>query len=191
MVRRAAVAAHGRVERDLRARRRLRRPGGGDVLGFPELRRGWWAVAVLVNPALVEALLLGQLPFMWAAVDADGRRRLLAARPAQDRRSCSPALAQLTHAAVLIPLTALVVVAVRYRDEPNRRALVRGWLISLAIVAAGRRRWCSRHRSRRRTRCSTRAWIEIETRGAAFAGVRRSHGAGRVAALGVRGAPRR
>ena len=34
---------------------------------FPELRRGWWAAAALVNPGLVEGLLLGQLPFLWAA----------------------------------------------------------------------------------------------------------------------------
>jgi hypothetical protein len=34
---------------------------------FPELRRGWWAVGVLVNPAFVEGLLLGQLPLLWAA----------------------------------------------------------------------------------------------------------------------------
>ena len=53
---------------------------------FPELRRGWWTVAVLVNPALVEALLLGQLPFLWAATMLDVRHRLLADRSAQGRR---------------------------------------------------------------------------------------------------------
>jgi hypothetical protein len=98
---------------------------------FPELRRGWWAVAVLVNPALVEALLLGQLPFLWAAfmlMVAIGCWR-------RDRRKTAvvlAGLAQLTHAAVLVPLTALIV-ALRYRNEPHRRALVVGWLISLAI----------------------------------------------------------
>src|SRR5260370_34392223 len=34
---------------------------------FPELRRGWWADAVLVNPALVAASIIGQLPFLWGA----------------------------------------------------------------------------------------------------------------------------
>ena len=34
---------------------------------FPELRRGWWAAAVLVNPALVVASIIGQLPFLWGA----------------------------------------------------------------------------------------------------------------------------
>ena len=34
---------------------------------LPALRRGWWAVAVLFNPSLLASLLLGQLPFLWAA----------------------------------------------------------------------------------------------------------------------------
>ena len=34
---------------------------------LPRLRRGWWAVAVLVNPSLVVSVMLGQLPFLWAA----------------------------------------------------------------------------------------------------------------------------
>ena len=33
---------------------------------FPELRRGWWAALVLANPVLIVALVLGQLPFVWA-----------------------------------------------------------------------------------------------------------------------------
>ena len=90
---------------------------------------------MLVNPALVEALLLGQLPFLWAAsmlMVAIGCWR-------RDRRKLAVVLAglgQLTHAAVLVPLTALVV-GLRYRNEPNRRALVVGWLISLAISLPG------------------------------------------------------
>jgi hypothetical protein len=98
---------------------------------FPELRRGWWAVAVLVNPALVEALLLGQLPFLWAAA----MLMLAVGCWRSDRRKLAvvlAGLAQLTHAAVLVPLTALLVV-LRYRAEPRRRALVVGWLISLVI----------------------------------------------------------
>jgi hypothetical protein len=97
---------------------------------FPELRRGWWAVAALVNPAFVEGLLLGQLPFLWAAamlMFAIGCWR-------RDRRTLAivlAALAQITHAPVLIPIVAiLVLVWVRY--EPHRRTLIAGWLISLA-----------------------------------------------------------
>src|SRR5439155_16329773 len=34
---------------------------------LPELRDGWSFAFVLLNPMLVEAPLLGQLPFLWAA----------------------------------------------------------------------------------------------------------------------------
>ncbi len=34
---------------------------------LPRLRRGWWAVVVLLNPSLIMSLMLGQLPFLWAA----------------------------------------------------------------------------------------------------------------------------
>ena len=98
---------------------------------FPELRRGWWAAAVLVNPALVEALLLGQLPFLWAAamlmagVGCWRRGRYAAA-------IILAALAQLTHAPVLIPLVAVLVLWwARY--EPERRRLLRGWVVSLLV----------------------------------------------------------
>jgi hypothetical protein len=99
---------------------------------FPELRRGWWAVAVLVNPAFAEGLLLGQLPFLWAAammVFAIGCWR-------QHRRKTAillAALAQITHAPVLIPLIAILVFGWG-RFEPDRRALIRGWLISLVVA---------------------------------------------------------
>jgi hypothetical protein len=96
---------------------------------FPELRRGWWAAAVLVNPAFVEGLLLGQLPFLWASamlLFAIGCWR-------RDRRTLAivlAALAQITHAPILIPLIALLVIGwARY--EPDRRGLIRAWVISL------------------------------------------------------------
>ena len=98
---------------------------------FPELRRGWWAVAVLLNPALVEGLLLGQLPFLWAAtmlVCAVGCWRT-------NRRASAvilAALAQLTHAPVLIPLTALLVLWWQ-RYEPDRRTLLKGWIASVVV----------------------------------------------------------
>lgn len=96
---------------------------------FPELRRGWWAAAALVNPALVEGLLLGQLPFLWAAamlLIAIGSWR-------RGRRTLAivfAALAQITHAPILIPLTALLVIGWS-RYEPDRRPLIRAWLISV------------------------------------------------------------
>ncbi|HEX2383910.1 MAG TPA: hypothetical protein VHI95_14800 [Acidimicrobiales bacterium] len=127
---------------------------------FPELRRGWWSVAVLVNPALVAALLLGQLPFLWAAsmlMVAVGCWR-------RDRRKLTivlAGLAQLTHAAVLVPLTALVV-ALRYRNEPNRRALVAGWLISLAIALPAVLLVFASPVAAQNSLLYT-AWIEVET----------------------------
>ena len=96
---------------------------------FPELRRGWWAAATLVNPAFVEGLLLGQLPFLWASamlLVAIGSWR-------RDRRTLAivfAALAQITHAPILIPLVALLVIGWS-RYEPDRRALIRAWVISL------------------------------------------------------------
>ena len=103
---------------------------------FPELRRGWWAAAVLVNPAFVEGLLLGQLPFLWASA------MLLLAIGCwrRDRRRLAillAALAQVTHAPVLIPLVALLVLGWS-RYAPDRRALIKAWLISLipALPAA-------------------------------------------------------
>jgi hypothetical protein len=98
---------------------------------FPELRRGWWAVAVLVNPAFVEGLLLGQLPFLWAATMlllAIGFWR-------KDRRAAAiilAALAQLTHAPVLIPLVGLLVLW-WVRFEPERRTLLKGWIVSVVV----------------------------------------------------------
>jgi hypothetical protein len=96
---------------------------------FPELRRGWWATATLVNPAFVEGLLLGQLPFLWASamlLFAIGSWR-------RGRRTLAvvlAALAQFTHAPILIPLAGLLVIGWS-RYEPDRRALIRAWLISL------------------------------------------------------------
>jgi hypothetical protein len=85
---------------------------------LPELRRGWPAAAVLVNPALVMALLVGQIPFIWATA------LLFAAIGAwrRDRRWAATGLAGLamaTHPAVVAPIILLVVVGylpfARYR----------------------------------------------------------------------------
>ena len=96
---------------------------------FPELRGGWWAAAVLLNPALVVAPLIGQLPFLW------GSAFLLAAVGCwrRDRRWAATAfvaLAQATHPAVVAPIAAAVVVG-RWLWEPDRRALARHYALSL------------------------------------------------------------
>jgi hypothetical protein len=103
---------------------------------FPELRRGWWAAAVLVNPALVVASIIGQLPFLWGASMLMGavacwrRRRYLAA-------AVLAGLGQATHPAVVLPM-GVVLVAWWWRWEPDRRRLLRYYAASLipAIPAA-------------------------------------------------------
>jgi len=103
---------------------------------FPELRRGWWAAAVLVNPALVAGVLIGELPFMWAstmfllAIGCWRRARYVPA-------IVLAALAQITHPAVLLPIVAGTVL-LRLRWEPDRRALLRAYAISVvpALPAA-------------------------------------------------------
>ena len=100
---------------------------------FPELRRGWWAAAVLVNPALVLAPIVGQLPFLWATAF------LMAAIAAWRRGRATQAtmlaaLAQITHPAILIPITAGVV-AIEALRTPERRLLLSRWAISVAAAA--------------------------------------------------------
>ncbi len=100
---------------------------------FPELKKGWWATAVLVNPAFAEGLLLGQLPFMWAAamlLGAIGCWR-------RERRGWATVLAaaaQVTHAAVLMPLTAAVVLCWAWRHPEDRRALIQRWMVGVVIT---------------------------------------------------------
>jgi hypothetical protein len=100
---------------------------------FPEVRKGWWAVAALLNPALAMGLLLGQLPFMWAAamfLTAVGCWR----RGHRTSATVLAALAQLTHAPILVPLVALTVLVYR-PHEPDRTALVKRWLLSVLCAA--------------------------------------------------------
>lgn len=103
---------------------------------FPELRRGWWAAAVLVNPALVVASIIGQLPFLWGASMLVGavacwrrRRYALAAVLA--------GFGQATHPAVVLPM-GLALVAFWWRWEPDRKRLLGYYALSLipAIPAA-------------------------------------------------------
>jgi hypothetical protein len=100
---------------------------------FPELRSGWWFAIVLVEPMLVEAPLLGQLPFLWAAAF------LLAAIACwRERRTFLAtfflAAAQATHPAVILPIVGVIVLA-RLRWEARRRQLLAAYAVSLAIAA--------------------------------------------------------
>lgn len=100
---------------------------------FPELRRSWWAAAVLVNPALVLGPIVGQLPFLWAmsfffAAIACWRR---------GRRGWATALAvlaQVTHPAVLMPIAAGVVAAAAWRARgDDRRSLLGRYALSVVL----------------------------------------------------------
>jgi hypothetical protein len=99
---------------------------------LPEIRRGWWAVAALVNPTLVMAPIIGQLPFLWATAflfAAIGCWR-------RDRRVAAIILltvSQATHPAILMPI-AFLVVAAWLPWERNKRALLVGYVI--AVVAS-------------------------------------------------------
>lgn len=97
-------------------------------LAFPELRRGWWAVVVLVNPALFSAPLSGQLPFMWGASMLLGA---IACWRAGNRRWAIvlAALAQITHPAILVPIT-LGLFLGRLRWDDDRRRLVKAYVLA-------------------------------------------------------------
>ena len=96
---------------------------------LPEIRHGWWAVAALVNPTLVMAAIIGQLPFLWAvafffaAVGCWRRQRRVAA-------VVLLVAAQATHPAILMPIT-LLVVAAWFPWERRKRALALAYGISV------------------------------------------------------------
>ena len=99
---------------------------------FPELRRGWWAAAVLANPAIIEALLFGQQAFAWGAtllllgVACWRRERRLAA-------ALFVGLGQATHPAIVLPMGLLLVLAY-LPFAPDRRALLRWYALSVAVA---------------------------------------------------------
>ena len=102
---------------------------------FPELRRGWWAVAVLVEPAMVSSPIIGQIPFL------AGSALLLVAIGAWRRHRdvlafVAAGLAQLTHPAVLVPLAAILV-AGAFRWQVRRRTLLRLYAASLCVAIPG------------------------------------------------------
>jgi hypothetical protein len=100
---------------------------------FPELRGGWWTAMMLANPMLVEAPLLGQLPFLWATAMTFAAIALWRA----DRRLLAAIVfgaAQATHPAVALPLAGCLVAGRLYR-EPRRLRLLALYALSLAIAA--------------------------------------------------------
>jgi hypothetical protein len=99
---------------------------------FPEVRRGWWAAIALVNPALVIAPIIGQLPFIWGsamlmlAIGCWRRKRFVEA-------AVLAGLAQATHPAVVLPMAAGLVF-IRLFWEADRRQLLRFYAISFVIA---------------------------------------------------------
>ncbi|HEY5173787.1 MAG TPA: hypothetical protein VIK54_18830 [Acidimicrobiia bacterium] len=99
---------------------------------FPELRRGWWAAAVLANPAILEALLFGQQSFAWGAM-------LLLFGVAAWRRghlawaAILVGVGQANHAAIVLPIGVLLV-AYYLPFARDRRELLRWYALSCAIA---------------------------------------------------------
>jgi hypothetical protein len=101
-------------------------------LAFPELRRGWWAAAVLANPAIIESLLFGQQAFAWGA----SFFLLGIACWRRDRRLMAALLVgvgQLTHPAIVLPI-GLICVAVYLPFVVDRKALLRYYALSVVIA---------------------------------------------------------
>jgi hypothetical protein len=99
---------------------------------LPELRTGSLAPFVLMNPFLVESLILGQLPFLWATATlfsaiAFWRHR----RPFAATVACG--LAQATHPAVIMPISLLLFLG-SVRSEPRRKTLYVAYAASVAIA---------------------------------------------------------
>jgi hypothetical protein len=99
---------------------------------FPELRSGWWAAAVLANPAIIDALLFGQQSFAWGSM-------LLLFGVAAWRRghhawaAVLVGLGQANHAAIVLPIGVLLVVFALIVSR-DRREILRWYALSLVIT---------------------------------------------------------
>ncbi len=104
----------------------------GAFWAFPEIRKPLALALFLANPMLVEAVLLGQLPFLWAtafwfvAVGMWRGERVAWA-------VVFAALAQASHPAVLLPLAGLTVL-VRLPFEANWRRLFVAYSLSVLLA---------------------------------------------------------
>jgi hypothetical protein len=108
---------------------------GGTWWALPELRRPWAFAGVLANPMLVEALILSQLPFLWATAflfGAVGAWR----RGWYWQAALVMGLAQGSHPAVVLPLASLLVLA-WLRFEERKRLLVGWYAVSVALSLPG------------------------------------------------------
>jgi hypothetical protein len=115
---------------------------GGAVLllaatfwALPELRSVNMAPFVLLNPFLVESFILGQLPFLWAGA-------FLFAAIALWRRGrtsaavLAAAASQVTHPAVMMPMTGILVLAVLPAKRDWRLLAAYAGSVALATPAA-------------------------------------------------------
>src|SRR4051812_3835190 len=100
---------------------------------LPELRKPIPVALLLLNPAMIEVPLLGQLPFAWATAMLfvsvglwRRERRLLSA--------IALGLAQLTHAPLLMPMAGLLVAAYFVTHKAERRELALYYGLSLLIA---------------------------------------------------------
>lgn len=101
-------------------------------VAFPELRHGWWAAGVLLNSALIEALLFGQQSFVWGAMFLllgiaawrDGRRAIAA---------ILAGVGMANHPVVIAPI-ALVVVLLYLMFTKDRWAVIR-WFACSCVLA--------------------------------------------------------
>jgi hypothetical protein len=98
---------------------------------IPGVRRGWWAVAVLLNPALLTSVVLGQLPFLWAAalfLGAVGAWR----RGHRIVATVLLALSLIVHPPVLLPI-AIVIVGIAAVFLHDRGRLALAWLVAVLL----------------------------------------------------------
>lgn len=101
-------------------------------VAFPELRHGWWAAGVLLNSALIEALLFGQQSFIWGAMFL-----LLGIAAWRDGRRAVAAVlftvGMVNHPVVVAPI-ALVVVLLYLMFTRDRWAVVRWFALSCVLA---------------------------------------------------------
>ncbi len=102
---------------------------------FPELRRPLPFTLILLNPLMIESVILGQLPFLWATA-------IWFAAIAFWRREhtwlavIAAAVAQASHPAVVLPLAGLTVLG-RLPFERNWRRLFAAYCVSVALAIPG------------------------------------------------------